>query len=178
VHRADATEEKDQKLKRMKLTESECKNARPSAQPYFLSDGSSLFLFVTPGGSKLWRWKYRFGDRQKTMTFGKYPEVSLLQARALHAKARVERAAGTDPMATRKKMKQQRKNTELQQHATQMRERSFKRLAKVWFEWWLNDIGLRYPEIFNGTTDPPLSENLADQPDLRIIQRIYEFGKK
>jgi hypothetical protein len=119
------------------------------------------------------------------MAFGKYPKISLLEARTLHAKARAELATGTDPMATRKKIKQklkaialQRKTKALQQNAAQGRKQLFSKCAKLWFAWWLHEIGLRYPEIFNSTTDSLLLANLTDQLDMQIIQRIYEFGKK
>lgn len=168
----------------MKLTDLKCKNAHPAARPYRVADGDGLHLLVTPRGSRLWRWKYWFDGKQKQMAFGKYPKISLLQARALHAKARAELAAGTDPMATRKQIKRQRKTTALQrktialqQNATQVRKQLFSRRAKLWFAWWLNEIALRYPEIFNSTTDSPLLANSADQLDLQMIQRIYEFGK-
>lgn len=169
----------------MRLTDLKCENARPAARPYRLADWGGLHLLVMPAGSKLWRWKYWFDGKQKQMAFGKYPKVSLLEARTLHAKARAELAIGTDPMATRKKIKQklkamalQRKTKALQQNAAQGRKPLFSKCAKLWFAWWLHEMGLRYPEIFNSTTDSPLLENLTDPLDLQIIQRIYAFGKK
>ncbi len=53
-----------------------------------MSDGGGLYLFVTPPGGKLWRWKYRFEGREKLMSFGGYPDVSPSLARERHLEAR------------------------------------------------------------------------------------------
>jgi hypothetical protein len=70
------------------LTDVATRNARPSEKPYKLADGKGLYLAVMPEGGKLWRWKYRVGGREKLMAIGKYPEVSLAQAREIHAENR------------------------------------------------------------------------------------------
>jgi hypothetical protein len=57
---------------------------------------------VTKAGGKLWRWKYRYEGKEKKMSFGHYPEVTLAEVRALHAAARRLLAAGHDPMAMRR----------------------------------------------------------------------------
>jgi integrase len=84
------------------LTDTEIRKAKPKDAPFQMADGHGLFLRVTPVGSKLWRWKYRFDGAQKEMSFGQYPEVSLQAARERHTEARKLRAAGVDPMAQRK----------------------------------------------------------------------------
>ena len=86
----------------MKLTDTQIKRVKPNTKPYKVSDGGGLFLWVTPSGGKVWRWAYRHEGRGKLMTFGKYPDVPLALARALHAEARKVLATGTDPMAERK----------------------------------------------------------------------------
>jgi hypothetical protein len=57
----------------MSLTDIAIKKAKISEKPYRLKDSGGMFLFVTPAGGKLWRWKYRFDSKQKLMTPGKYP---------------------------------------------------------------------------------------------------------
>jgi len=59
------------------------------------SIGGGLFLFISPAGGKLWRLAYRFGGKQKLLSFGSYPEVSLKRARTLRDEAREQIAAGT-----------------------------------------------------------------------------------
>jgi hypothetical protein len=70
------------------LNATEIRKAKPKAAAYQLTDGLGLFLWVTPAGSKLWRWKYRHGGVQKTLSYGMYPDVSLEAARERHAAAR------------------------------------------------------------------------------------------
>ncbi|MGB6933341.1 MAG: Arm DNA-binding domain-containing protein, partial [Acidobacteriaceae bacterium] len=69
----------------MKLTDIHIKRIKRSAKPRKVSDGGGLFLWVTPSGGKIWRWTYRHEGKAKLMTFGKYPDVSLAQARERHA---------------------------------------------------------------------------------------------
>lgn len=96
------------------LTEAKIRSAKPKAKPYKLADGGSLYLLVTPGGSKLWRWKYYLPGRsekaedaartrrEKTYALGKYPAVSLKEARDLRDDARRLVEGGTDPVAARR----------------------------------------------------------------------------
>jgi hypothetical protein len=65
-----------------KLTNIECKNAKynPSGKGNKLSDGAGLVLHVKENG-KYWHLYYRFLDKQKTISFGVYPTISLLEAR-------------------------------------------------------------------------------------------------
>ena len=65
----------------MALTDTGIKKAKPGEKPIKLFDGDGLFLHVMPTGSKIWRMAYRVDGKQKMITFGKYPEVSLAQAR-------------------------------------------------------------------------------------------------
>ena len=88
-----------------KLNDSTCEAAGPKAKPYKIFDHGGLHLLIAPTGGKLWRWKYRYEGKQKQMAFGRYPDVSLAQARLLHAEAQAKLATGTDPMAERKEKK-------------------------------------------------------------------------
>jgi hypothetical protein len=54
-------------------------------------------LFVTTDGSKLWRAKYRFGGIENTASFGKYPQISLLQARQKLAELKNQLSDGINP---------------------------------------------------------------------------------
>jgi hypothetical protein len=61
--------------------------AVPRAQAYKLSDGGSVHLLVTPTGAKYWRLKYRLGGKEKQLSLGVYPDVSLdaLESRSRRA---------------------------------------------------------------------------------------------
>jgi hypothetical protein len=63
------------------LTNIECRNARPRDKSYKLADAHGLYLFVATTGTRSWRWKYRWQGKERKLTFGLYPEVSLADAR-------------------------------------------------------------------------------------------------
>jgi len=57
------------------LTDAKVRTAKPRPKPYKLFDTNRLFLFVAPGGGKLWRWNYTFDGKRKTMGFGARPRA-------------------------------------------------------------------------------------------------------
>ena len=65
----------------MPLTHFDIRNTKPADKPFKLSDGGGLFLLVQPNGSMLWRLKYRFVGKERALSFGAYPTVSLADAR-------------------------------------------------------------------------------------------------
>lgn len=81
----------------MPLKELEVKYAAKRSKPYKLADGGGLHLLVQPTGSKLWRLKYRFGGKEKLLSFGKYPVVTLAMARQKRNEAKVLLDSGRDP---------------------------------------------------------------------------------
>ncbi len=86
----------------MSLTQLAIVNAIAKDKALMLSDGFGLHLLVQPNGSKLWRFRYRFGGRANMLTFGAFPTVSLATARSKRDDARKLLAAGTDPSVKRK----------------------------------------------------------------------------
>lgn len=72
-----------------------------TAKPGKHFDGDGLYLEVTPGDSRLWRLKYRYAGKEKRLAFGRYPEVSLAEARERATKARALLREGTDPAAAK-----------------------------------------------------------------------------
>lgn len=82
-----------------KLNDMAIRKAAPGAKPYKMADGGGLFVLVTPSGGKLWRLKYRIDGLEKLLSFGKYPDVSLVAAREDAATARRKIADGLDPAA-------------------------------------------------------------------------------
>jgi integrase len=89
----------------MPLTDTKARNAKPREKQFKLYDTDGLFLLVTPAGGKWWRFKYRFGDKEKLLSLGTYPEVSLSQARQRRNAARKQVADSIDPSQTRKALK-------------------------------------------------------------------------
>ncbi len=134
----------------MALNDTAIRNAKPKAAPYKLSDGGGLFLLVNTNGSKWWRHSYRFDGKQKTISLGVYPEVSLKDARGKHAEARKKLAQGTNPSVDRKLEKSARledsKNsfellardwvtTQLRSLTQSHRDRTLKRFEHYLFPW-------------------------------------------
>jgi hypothetical protein len=87
----------------MSLSDLKARTAKPANSPYELPNGLGLRLIVTPFRGRPWRWKYRFEGREKLMTFGACPEVSLARVRERHADGR--RLEGIDPTAEKKAVK-------------------------------------------------------------------------
>src|SRR5690606_31716695 len=88
-----------------------------------LADSHGLHLLVKPSGFKSWRWKYRFGGKEKQLVIGPYPAVSLKEAREIRDRARVTLAGGIDPAAE----KAQRKAA-----AALAALDSFEKIARAW----------------------------------------------
>lgn len=92
----------------MSLTDTAIRNLKPSGKPRKHADGEGLYLLVNPNGSKLWRMKYRFGGKEKTLSFGAYPATTLKDARTLRDEAKASLAKTVDPSVTAKIEKAQR----------------------------------------------------------------------
>jgi hypothetical protein len=75
----------------------------PKAKPVKLFDGEGLYLQINPSGGKLWRLKYRFEGKEKLLSLGTYPEVSLGSARLMRSDARQLLKAGVNPSDAQKK---------------------------------------------------------------------------
>ena len=86
----------------MPLTDTQIKNLKPRDKPFKISDGGRLYLLVTKTGSKLWRMAYNFDGKEKTLSFGQYPAVTLAQARERRAEAKAILACGIDPTVKKK----------------------------------------------------------------------------
>ena len=90
----------------MPLNEMKVRNAKPKEKFYKITDSDGLYLHITEKGGKLWRFRYRFGGKEKLLAFGSYPEISLLEARQKRDEARRQLAHNIDPGAVRKAQKQ------------------------------------------------------------------------
>lgn len=107
------------------LTDPQVKKAKPQPKPTTLFDGNGLFLLVSPTGGKLWRFKYRFANKGKLLSFGTYPEISIAGARRKREEARKLLANGIDPGEVRKAQKTA---------SIAVTENSFEVVAREWHE--------------------------------------------
>ncbi len=87
------------------LTDAQIKKAKKAPEPYKLRDTGGLYLLVSTTGHKSWRQKYRFAQKEKLLTHGSYPDVTLVAARAARDEAKRAIAAGRDPGVERKQAK-------------------------------------------------------------------------
>lgn len=90
----------------MPLTDREIKTLKPREKSFKVSDEKGLYIEVMPNGSKLWRVKYRIEGKEKRLSVGAYPDVSLRTARIKRDEARADLAAGIDPSAKKQAAKQ------------------------------------------------------------------------
>ena len=88
------------------LTDIQPRTAKPKAKPYKLTDGGGLYLLINPDGSKYWRMGYRFEGTERLLAFGKYPDISLADARKARTAARDKINAGIDPAQAKRIEKQ------------------------------------------------------------------------
>ena len=112
------------------LNDSSIKNAKPKEGPYKMRDGGGLFLLVSPEGAKWWRFRYRFAGKEKSMSLGVYPAVSLKMARELRDDAKNKLVAGINPVKFRQR---------LQQEAV-TNANSFETIAREWYDRQLSNL--------------------------------------
>lgn len=87
----------------MPLSDMAARKAKPAERPYKLADSGGLFLLIQTGGSKLWRFKYRHNGKEKLLSFGPYPLVSIAEAREKRDAAKKQLLAGVDPSVQKKR---------------------------------------------------------------------------
>ena len=107
------------------LSDTKLRALKPRAKPYKVSDAEGLFVLVTPNGSRLWRCAYRFDGKQKLLTFGKYPDVSLADARDKLRETKKLLARKEDPAGIKKSAKAEQR---------QVQANTFELVANEWFE--------------------------------------------
>lgn len=117
--------QKNKKATIVTLSDLQCKTAKPGEKSRKLSDSNGLYLEIMPNGSKYWRLKYRFGGKEKKLSIGVYPEISLSEAREQKEKARKLLANNIDPSEAKKEAKIQKK-IEI--------EHTFEKIARQWHQ--------------------------------------------
>lgn len=123
----------------MPLTDTACKKATcPEGRPNIrLADEKALYLEVTTAGGKYWRWKYRFGGKEKRLALGVYPDVTLAQARDAREDARKVLAGGTDPG----QLKREAKMASAVNQAN-----TFEAVARLWWAHWRDGKSPRHAD--------------------------------
>jgi integrase len=108
------------------LTDTQVRTAKPKDKTYTLGDGDGMYLEITPTGAKFWRMAYRQANgKPNRLTFGKYPEVSLANARDKRLAARTLLEQGIDPSQHKK---------ESQREQNEANANTFEAVARQWLE--------------------------------------------
>ncbi|PTD19929.1 tyrosine-type recombinase/integrase [Sphingomonas fennica] len=109
------------------LTDAKVKAAKPKDKPYKLGDSGQLYLYVSPAGGRHWRMNYvaPSTQKQKTLSFGSYPTMTLAEARAARDAAKKILSAGRDPAIERRVARKEQAQSDAN---------TFESVAEKWFE--------------------------------------------
>jgi integrase len=160
------------------LTQLQIKAAKPKDRPYKLADGGGLYVEVMPTGGKLWRMKYRRPDgKENRLSFGNYPDVSLVDARAKRDSARQLLAEGQDPGRIRAERASQKQA---------IAANTFEKVAREWHRTMLgqwqpqtaHDILHRFElDIFPTLGEIPVTQ-VTTQNVLNAIRDVEQRGAR
>ncbi|WP_104657000.1 tyrosine-type recombinase/integrase [Ralstonia insidiosa] len=139
----------------MPLTDAAIRNAKPTAQPYKLSDGGGMYLHVHPNGSRYWRMAYRIGGKQKVFAIGVYPAVTLAEARQIRDDAKKLVKQGVDPVAERKRAVKL---------AADERGNTFEAIAREWHQTKLASWTASHATKILGSLEADIFPTLGDSP--------------
>ncbi|MBU1666943.1 tyrosine-type recombinase/integrase [bacterium] len=115
------------------LSDKTVKHAKPKEVNGVLKDrrypdGGGLYLLATAKGGKLWRYNFSMGGKKETLPFGKYPNLSLADARTLHKEALSKIAMGINPV------EEKRANKAKLKHVTNEKKNTFKSVVEIWLK--------------------------------------------
>ncbi|MDS3862247.1 integrase arm-type DNA-binding domain-containing protein [Thermosynechococcaceae cyanobacterium BACA0444] len=158
-----------------KLTDLVCRTVKPTDKTQKLADGYGLYLEVTPKGSKLWRFRYRYERKFKLISLGIYPFVSLSEARAALADCKRLLDQGIDPS-------KERQATQASKFASESGR--FEVVAREWFskfhaQWAESHAKVNMQrlerDVFPWLGDRPIVEITASEV-LETLNRIVNRG--
>ena len=158
----------------MALTELSIRNLKPKNKVYRVADSNGLTLEISPTGSKLWRWRYYYQGKAQMLALGKYPAVSLAEARKKRDNSRMLVDAGKHP-TREKKLQKIRKAHE--------GENTFEKIARRCLETRQKGLNEKYSKqclvrmeqhVFNRIGDLPITEITI--PD--VVAVVEAIGKR
>jgi len=109
----------------VKLTDKFIRDIKPAEKPQKFADSLGLYLYVSPTGTKSWRYDYRLHSKRATLTIGKFPEINLSAARSLLHENRLRLSGGANPSLEKKNQKLELKNQHLN---------TFEDLSDSWYQ--------------------------------------------
>ncbi|MEL5513312.1 tyrosine-type recombinase/integrase [Serratia bockelmannii] len=158
----------------MPLTDVKVRTAKPQDKPYKLADGGGLYLLVNTNGSRYWRLKYRVMGREKLLSIGVYPDISLALARQKRDEARKVLAEGNDPSAVKKAEKQAKKIAA---------ENTFESIAREWHKAKADRWSLRYRDEIIDTFEKDIFPYIGLRPiaeikPLELLETLKRMEKR
>lgn len=159
-----------------RLTDIQIKNTKPKEKPFRVAAGRGLFLLVKPDGSKYWVMRYQFEGKENNLSFGRYPEVSLVNAEKQAASTHGLLAEGINPSENKKAAKASK---------TGVLANSLEVVAREWAISYFTNKSDSHKErtvrrlesyIFPWLGNKPISEITAPQI-LEVIKRIESLNK-
>jgi integrase len=157
------------------LTDTKVRSVKSREKSFKIADGKGLFLVVQPNGSKYWRFRYRFGGKEKLLAIGIYPDVTLADARRKRDDARKLLADDTDPGMAKQLKKRAKKLVS---------ENSFEAITREWHikfsSKWTPEHGAKIlirleKDIFPWLGHRPITEITAPEL-LAVLRRIENRG--
>lgn len=157
----------------MPLTDTKIKAAKERDRNYKLADGEGLYLLVRSSGTKSWQMKYRFLDKEKTLTLGKYPEITIKEARRLKFEAKSLLSENIDPSQSKQ---------EKQQEFKKEHEGLFLTIAENWYENQLPKWSPKYAkkslQLLSNWVFPTLGKLAIKQISSRLILDVLRTMEK
>lgn len=167
-----------------KLCDKAIQAAKAKDKQYGILDGDGLTLIIKPSGKKVWWFRYRFAGKEKTLSIGRYPHISLREAREQAFEARKMLYANTDPSAAKIAARQALYEEEEQKKIDE--SKAFERVAREWFEkfsesnGWAENHSSKIIARMEKDIFPWLGKRPVDQitaPELlTVIRRIENRG--
>ena len=115
----------------MQLSDNKIKALKPKEKEYKVGDGGGLWLFVTPKGSKLWRFRYTLNGKGSTKSLGKYPELSLKKARLKRDEYKLQINTGVKPSDVKSEMTFEDLAKEYLKHRSDVSEKYLKDITSL-----------------------------------------------
>lgn len=159
----------------MPLTEIRVKSLKPEEKTKRYFDGGGMYLEVTPKGSKYWRFKYRFGGKEKRLAIGVYPDVSLKDAREKLSNARKLLDQDIDPSQHKKDKKLLRVEA-AQNSFRAISEEWIKKQASGWSEIHTNKVQrMLNKDLLPWLGTRPISE-ITPRELLNVLRKLEDRG--
>lgn len=154
------------------LTVKQIDAAKPAEKSYRHADAGGLFLFVPPSGKKVWRMRYRFDGKEKTLVIGPYPEISLTEARAKQSEAKMKLLTGVDPAEQKQALKKRVKEEAADSFGDIFREWHAHK-SKVWSKGYADEMMSMFTDDILPVIGHLRMDDVEPMTLLKVI-RIFE----